>query len=435
MKLLPVTGRILVSARQLVRGFLLIPMTMSLIGTLLAVVAVSLDRTTALHQISDTLVFLNIDAAGARSVLSTIAGAMMTVLSLVYSLTLVVFTLAASNIGPRLLETFTDNRVNQTTIGLLGATFLYSLIVLYIVGDEEVPKISVALAILLSAISFFWLVYFVHDVARRVMVDNEIGRTQRALRHSVHRLLADEPRESPGDRDRIPDGRRFAVKAERAGYVTAVDTSSLVEHAREIGGFIEMKVRPGDFVVEGLPIASIIGDKAEHTDHCVRHAVLLGSARAPEGDLQFGIHLSVEIAMRALSPGVNDSYTAVSAIDHLSGSLCTILQRGAPSSIHCDADDEPRVWLQILTVESIVGTALHPLRRASAGNVLVSLRLVEAIGRMALIGRAEHGAILRRHLRLIAADNNRVLLNRDDRRELAGAIWAAYSRCRVRYGE
>ena len=138
--------------------------------------------------------FFNINEAGARAVLSTIAGAMITVISLVYSLTLIVFTLAASNIGPRVLETFTDNRINQTTVGFLGATFLFSLFVLYVVGDEEVPKLSVAIAILMVTISFFWVVYFVHDTARRILVDNEIARTQKSLRVSIERLLAEEPR-------------------------------------------------------------------------------------------------------------------------------------------------------------------------------------------------------------------------------------------------
>ena len=408
------------------RGFLLLPALLAVGGMLLAMAAVWLDRTEMVAAFTREFTFFNINEAGARAVLSTIAGAMITVISLVYSLTLIVFTLAASNIGPRVLETFTDNRINQTTVGFLGATFLFSLFVLYVVGDDEVPKLSVAIAILMVTISFFWVVYFVHDTARRILVDNEIARTQKSLRVSIERLLAEEPREEESDADAIPDSDYETITAMEAGYITAIYPEKMIGAARKHDLFIRVVTPPGTFVVEGGPIAYVYNGGKDDVETAVRDCIVIGDARAPEGDIRFNIHLMVEIALRALSSGLNDAYTAISAIDHLSASLARILQRGAPTSLLCDDDDTPRVWLDLIEVHDIVGTALHPLRRAARGNMLVTLRLAHAIGRMCGVTRMEHAETLRFHLRLLAFDAKSSLDNPSDREELAEAIADAH---------
>ena len=422
---------LLLRLRRLVRGFLFVPAMIASTGVLLAIAATWVDRSGLFEPLFEAVPFLDITVSGARAVLGTIAGAMMTVISLVYSLTLVVFTLAAGNIGPRLLETFTGNRVNQSTIGLLGATFLYSLLLLYAVGDDEVPRLAVAIAIALATLSFFQVVYFVHDTAKRVMVDNEIGRTQRSLRSAIDRLLDEEPAEKADDRDAVPDGEGRAVIARRSGYVTAVEAPPILHEATKKDGFVRVVARPGHFILASTPIAYLHDegehDKAKRIDEDVLHAsILLADARAADGDILFNVHLSIEIALRALSPGINDPYTAISAIDQLSASLGMILQRGAPSSLVCDDDEKPRVWLELIEVGEIVGTALHPLRRVASGNVMMTLRLIAAVGRMALVTRSEHAYLLKTHLRLIATDANTAVRNRDDRREIAEALRHAH---------
>ncbi|MBD8876611.1 DUF2254 domain-containing protein [Roseibium polysiphoniae] len=411
--------------QKLFRGFLFIPVLLALSGAIMALIAIWADRSGVIEPGSALSSFLDISTDGARSVLSTIAGAMMSVISLVYSLTLVVFTLAAGNIGPRLLETFANNRVNQITIGLLGATFLYALIVLYVVGEETVPHISVAVAITLAVISFFWLVYFVNDVSRRIMVDNEIGRTQKSLRAAIDLLLRSEPEENADDRKVIPETAGTEVTSSASGYVTAINGKRLMELAEENDGFIEVLVQPGSYVIEGMAILRLYQGGREIDPETLRTVFQTRYARAPEGDIQFSIHLNVEIALRALSPGINDAYTAISAIDHLSASLGRIVQRGAPTAIIRDKQDTPRVWLSILSVSDILDAALNPLRQASCGNVLVSERLIQALGRMALVCLPRHKSILQKHLRRIASDARQKLISHADREEIARALSSA----------
>jgi uncharacterized membrane protein len=410
---------------RLIKGFLFIPVCIALLGAALAFLTLYIDKLGLLSNLFDLFGYDSISVDGARSVLSTIAGAMMSVISLVYSLTLVVFTLAAGNISPRLLETFASNRTTQITIGLLGATFLYALFVLFVVEDGREVRFSVGMSIILAATSFFWLVYFVNDVAGRIRVDAEIGRIQTSLRNSIDMLLASEPREQPNDRDGIPDLPVSSVPASRSGYVTLIDSERLSAFARHIEGFVEVLVLPGTFVIEGMPIAEIRTRADEPGLDDLHLAFKVSKARAPEGDVQFSVHLMVEIALRALSPGINDSYTAMSAIDHLSASFARILQRGAPSALVCDEDGAPRVWLNLLEVNDIVKTAMRPLRQSARTNILVLDHLVQALGKMAHVCRQEHLPLIRQQLLEIAMDAKQAVRSKPDRAQLARRIFLA----------
>ncbi|WP_299815854.1 DUF2254 domain-containing protein [uncultured Roseibium sp.] len=407
---------------RLFKGFLFIPVCIALLGAVLALFALLVDDLGLLKGAFSAIKFEVIGADGARSVLSTIAGAMMSVISLVYSLTLVVFTLAAGNISPRLLETFASNRTTQITIGLLGATFLYALLVLFMIDGTRDVRFSVTISIALAAISFFWLVYFVNDVASRIRIDTEIGRIQASLRTSIDTLLSSEPREQPNDRELIPSLPVHPVPATESGYVTFIDSAKLMTLARDLDGFVEVLVPAGAFVIEGMPIAEVRTKVEEPDVKGLRLAFRIGKARAPEGDIQFSVHLMVEIALRALSPGINDAYTAISAVDHLSASLARILQRGAPSSLLQDDDDTPRLWMKLLPVRDILNAAVRPLRQSSMSNILVLDHLITALEKMARVCRPEHLPLLESQLLDIASDANLVIRSRPDRKQIADCL-------------
>jgi uncharacterized membrane protein len=410
---------------RLTKGFLFIPICITLLGAMLAFAAFLIDDMGLMDGAFKLFSYDTISVDGARSVLSTIAGAMMSVISLVYSLTLVVFTLAAGNISARLLETFASNRTTQITIGLLGATFLYSMIALFGVDENEDLRFSVILCIILASASFFWLVYFVNDVAGRIRVDAEIGRIHSSLRFSIDDLLTNEPREQPNDCNEIPDLPIWIYNATYSGYITFIDSNQLIEIAKSLDGFIEVTVSPGTYVIEGMPIAKVRTAEEEPDLKRLEKTFQIEKARAPEGDIQFSVHLMVEIALRALSPGVNDSYTAISAIDHLSASVARILQRGAPSSLITDDEDTPRLWLTILEMHDLLDTAVGPLRQAARGNVLVLHHFISALEKASLVCRKEHLPLVSTQLFNIAQDAVFSIEGKPDRQQIARKLWAA----------
>ena len=356
-----------------------------------------------------------VGADGARLVLSTIAGSMITVASLVFSMTLVALTLAASNIGPRLLDRYISNRVNQVALGLFLATFVYSLIVLRAVIDDDsmvfVPHLSVSLAMVLAILSFGWLIAFIHELATSIQIDNTVARVAGELIDALHRFPDDGP--SPGDPSPATLGQRAiragmphtSVTAGASGYIQVIDADALVDIAREHEAIIEMVRRPGHFVIPTIELARVRGttEPDEGLADRIRGCVILGPKRTAAQDLEFSVTQLVEVAARALSPGVNDFYSAIACVDHLTAALALALEKGLPSNLRHDDAGRLRVELYPLAFQDLADAALDPIRQAAADNVAVSIRLLESLTMLATCASssverkvlAEHGELVR----------------------------------------
>lgn len=408
---------------RLTRSFVLVPAVIGVIGVLTAI-AVVMTGNSAHDWV--VLVFPNPSLETARSVLSTIAGSALTVLSLVYSLTLVVFTLAAGNIGPRLLTRFTEDRVIQVTAGVLAATFLYSILILQRSESGIDHALSTGVAVLWTVLSISLVIVFIHNVATRITIDEEIARIGRTLSKHIEALIKESSDDARSERDAGPDlddlrppGEATDLAAARNGYVDAIDLEHLFKRACEHDLFIEVHATPGQFVVQGCPLLTYTGDLDEVDHEDLRRAFMISHNRTPEADLNFSILLMVEIAQRALSPGLNDGFTAIAVIDHLSGAFSKILTRPEPSPLRRDEDGDPKLWCELVSVDRLLGTAFHPLRRDGLSSVTVTLRLLAALERLATISLPRYHARLRHHVALIAEDGAASNFNEDDRSEMA----------------
>lgn len=403
-------------AARLNRGLLLLPMVVGVTGIVCAALVIAWgDYGEWLAQ----FVFPAPDIQTVRSVLSTIAGSALTVLSLVYSLTLVVFTLAAGNISPRLLTRFAEDSLIQTAAGVLAATFFYAVIVLQR-ADTVSPAIATGIAVLWSIGSISLLIVFIHKVATRITIDEEIGRIGATLASYIDEIL-EEAEEEDNAKEAMeieryrPPGDMHQLIARRSGYIEAIDLATLTQIASNYDLFVEIEATPGQFVVEGCPLANYVGTGAQKAHGPLRRTFMVGRQRTPEADLDFSILLMVEIAQRALSPGVNDGFTAIAVIDHLSSAFARILRRRSPSPLYRDASGRPRIWLETARIDRLLNSAYHPLRREAMGNVTVVLRLVASLRRLARVSREDYHVYLERHVRLIANDMRAATCNAEDR--------------------
>lgn len=385
---------------RLKRSFWLLPLLGCVLGIVLAAAAKQLDAPGGFDGDDVLPAFASIEAENARSLLATIAGAMATMLSLAYTLTLVVFTLAAGALAPRLLESFSDNRANQIAIAVLGGSFVYALVSLYLINSDTQPRYAAFGGILLAVISVGTLVYFVHDVAQRVLVDNEIARASERLRAAVElefQADAPEPVEDPR-----PMGRReLEIFAERSGYIQTISRSSLISRAAEQDAFVALEVAPGDFIAEGSLIARLHGGRdaamgEEDWPKAVNTALVLGPSRTSERDVLFCVHLLVEIALRALSPGVNDSFTAVRCIDQLSAALAKAAGMHPRQAIRTDDDGAPRLAAAQVTFEDLLDAAFKPICRDAERNLLAQAALRRAFDRLRAIAPEEKRPLIDR---------------------------------------
>ncbi len=337
----------------------------------------------------------------ARAILTAVATAAMTALSLAYSLTLVVFTLAASSIGPRLLKRFTTERANQITAGLLGGTFLYALIVLGTSGKEP-ARIATVVAGLLAAASVVQLIWFVRTVAQSVSIDDELAKIALRLKDGLARLK----HHSSGDDD-VPGDNEFlpVVAVDDAGYLARLDRSVLLSTAIKDDLIIKVDRSEGDYLLPNTHVLSTNRPLRDAAYVALCKAVRQEPARSDTGTVHFSINLMVEIALRALSPGVNDTFTALAVSDMLSGALAEIASSEPRPEVLRDPDGRPRVILPGATFPMLLNTAYHPLRRAAAGNGLMTEGLARGLRRLHSVASAnarrtveEHAGLLLRQM-------------------------------------
>ncbi|MBU4563304.1 MAG: DUF2254 domain-containing protein [Desulfarculus sp.] len=330
--------------------------------------------------------------AGARAVLSTIAGSMITVAGLVFSLTMVVLSLASSQFGPRLVRNFMDDTGNQLVLGTFVATFVYCLVVLRTIegaGSDPLPSLSVSVGLALALASLGVLIYFIHHVASSIQANNLLARVGREFEDSVRRLF---PEATDGlaawPTPEMPQG--FAQRAEelwvrQSGYLQMIDHGRLFDLAREKDLLIQVTRRPGDFVIKGNPLCLVWPPESFTPDLAVRlqRSFTMGVERTEAQDVEYVARLLAETALRALSPGMNDPYTAVTCIDWLGSGLALLAGRGRRPAFRLDESGELRLVYQEVSFPLVAEGCLEPIRRAARENVMCTVRLLEVLAALA----------------------------------------------------
>lgn len=351
---------------------------------------------------------------GARTLLSTLAGSMITVAGVTFSITMVALTLASSQCGPRLLANFKRDAGSQVVLGTFLATFLYSLLVLRTVqGGEDpfVPHVSVTVALVLAVASLGVLIYFIHHVSELIQVDRVAAAVARDLDGVIdafsrprERAAAGHP-EQPAREAPAPDeGQAAVVPAARGGYLQAVDEAGLLETAVADDLLIRLEHKPGDFLVQEGVLARVWPPErlTEAITTRINGAVILGDRRTAEQDIKFCVDELVEIAVRALSPGVNDPFTATICIDRLTAGLARFLQRELPPADLCDECGRLRLVVPRVTTMEVVDAAFNHIRECARGSAPVTIHLLQTLALLAGYARTEEGReALRRQAAMI----------------------------------
>lgn len=391
-------------------------MTLAAIGLSLATIA--LDEAVK-HEVVEKIGLLYTGGPeGARAVLSTIAGSMMTVVGIVFSITIVALTLASTQFGPRLLRNFMKDTGNQIVLGTFIATFIYCLLVLRTVrvgnGEDFVPHISVTLAIMLALASIAVLIYFIHHMASSIQASNIIATVggeldkaiERLFPHMLGREAPDERQASRAEHDILHDFDRRAqrVAATRTGYVQACDSDALMKIAEQRDLILRLDRCMGDFVSQGNVLLTVwAGERIdEDLSKKLNDGFILGNERTLEQDIKFGINQLVEIAVRALSPGVNDPFTANTCVDQLGATLCALAERDIPSPYRYDEQDRLRVIAEPATFADITDAAFNQIRQYAGSSAAVTIRLLETLAVIATRVRKEQDRqAIRRHAVMI----------------------------------
>lgn len=405
----------------LVEKFWIIPGLMVIAGVLGAIGLIEIDRSGILP---DSLLqgrwLYNGGGTGARTLLGAVASSTIGVAGTVFSITIAALSLAAGQMGPRLLRSFTHDRGNQITLGAFLATFSYALMVLRSVRTQDegvfVPHLSLSVSILLAFACVGMLVYFVGHMAGRINVDTVIDLVGEDVRSAIDRLTTSEPQTALADTQCWDQAA--PVLDTRRGYLQRLDQEALANWAQDHKAAIRLLVRPGDYVFPGAPFAVILwkeqtGNLAAISE-AINAATLLSSERTSSDDLEYTVRQLVEVAVRALSPGINDPHTAISVLDRLGAALCDLVSRSFFTGIW-PHEGRPSLVVPSVDYDGLTDAMFHMIRQNAAGSTAVLTRLLEVLASVASCEpRSDRHATLARHAKLVTADARQTIKNSSD---------------------
>lgn len=411
-----------------------VPTLMVTAAILLAFALVFLDAGIKHDWLPDYPLLFGAGSDGARGMLTAIAGSMVTVAALIFSLTLSTLAQVSSQYTSRVLRNFMRDRANQVVLGFFVSIFVYCLIVLRTIrgGDEGgfIPSLAVLMGLVLALVSIGVLIFFIHHMATSIQASNIIRHATEETQKAIGRLFPEELAEQ-ADPEQAQKLLRQAgelcwlpVPARATGYVQSLDEEGLLTLAGKLAGVVRMEHGIGGFVARGAALVSVARyDEAavvltEELAEQVSRCFSLGPQRTTEQDASFGLRQIVDIALKALSPGVNDTTTAIMGIDHLGALLAQLADRHFQQPLRAD-----QAWVRIIAVRPTFGkyvaTAFDQIRLSADGNVAVYLRLLTAL---ATIGQRTHAAERRQALRqqadLIAEAARRTLATDYEREQV-----------------
>ncbi|MFI4847531.1 MAG: DUF2254 domain-containing protein [Gimesia chilikensis] len=386
-------------------SFWFVPSIMSLFAIALAMGTCQLDELIA--SSNRELSWFSTTAEAARSTLSSVAGATIALAGVVFSITVLTLSIASSQFGSRLVRNVMSDSIADLVIGQYVGTSLYCMLVLQTVREGKngtdvfTPQLGTAVGLILGLICMGMLILFIHHVATAMQAPTIITAVARDLDLAVDRLFPERIGERPDEEESrlsIEDLRaelsdnNITVASQAEGYIEGIDGESLVSLACEAEGVVELLCKPGDFVTREKLLARIwLPRDTEKTDdmttsytNSVNRVIIVGPRRTPRQDVGYAARELVEIALRALSPGINDPFTAMSCVDRLGGALGRLVERSVPLRIRRDGESIARVLItEADGFPDVLIQSFGQIREYGASSTAVSLTILKALTEIA----------------------------------------------------
>ncbi|MBK8752650.1 MAG: DUF2254 domain-containing protein [Candidatus Competibacteraceae bacterium] len=414
--------------QEMQSSFWFLPAVMVLDAVVLATLLIILDASVDLQVVERWPLLFGAGAAGARGLLTAVASSMVTVAGVVFSITIVALSLTSSQYTSRVLRNFMRDRVNQVVLGIFVGIFAYCLVVLRTIrgGDEGafIPPLAVLTGLILAFVGIAVLIYFIHHISKSIQASFIIATAAQETLAAVDQLFSQELGESA---EEDTDGylvKSFAeqawsaVPSRKTGYIESIDSDALLNLARKYQTIVRMEHGIGEFVVEGTPLISVAkrGGLDDATTDELNGVYVIGRQRVVEQDAAFGIRQIVDIAMKALSPGVNDTTTAVICVDYLTAILARLATRRITASHWMDDQRELRVMARGPSFESLLNEAFDQIRQNAESNVAILLRMLGSLQTIAVLTSSPNRRwLLQQKVEEIAEAAERTIVSPHDR--------------------
>ncbi|MEO8287274.1 MAG: DUF2254 domain-containing protein [Chloroflexota bacterium] len=394
----------------------------------LAYLMVWLDRTVGNSVAANLPLVFEAGPEGTRDMLSTIAGSMLTVASVAFSFTIVVFSFASSQYASRTLHSFMDDNTNQIVLGTLLGSFVYCLLILRttrIENDQDfVPVLSATFALLLAIVDLMLFILFIHHVSESIQAYHIINRVGQATNKAIIGLYPEhmQRRDAQDDSDeRVAAFEMSEVLAGQSGYIQMVYGRQLLDMAVRHDLVVVLHKSVGNFVLKNELLATV-GPADRVSDDLVRQirdAFASGPHRTIYQDPLYGMLQLSDIAIKALSPAINDPNTAVMALNEMSLVLRQLAARELPRHVLLDKNGQARIIAPVLTFDAMAAHAFDQVRRYGMGDATIPAKMLDVIAEIAercdLPGQR---AVLKEHVKAIMRDADRHIENERDRAQI-----------------
>jgi uncharacterized membrane protein len=406
--------------------FWVVPTLLIVVAALLFTVTIEIDWAAYHHHLSLPWWVKTGSADAGRQVLIAIAAAIITTVGVVFSITILALTLASQQFGPRMMRNFIRDPGNQLTLGIFVATFVYSVLALGSItslpGGDFVPHLTITVSEAFLLVDLAVLVYFIHHIAKSIQLPEVIAGIARDLERAIDaEFPVREPLrdENSGGSSSVPaeltdklNLRGAEVTAKQSGYLQFVSYSELVDIAETLDAVIRLSHRPGHFVVANRRLATVWpAGAAGQVAAALDKAHVTGPHRTLSQDPVFAIDQLVEIAIRALSPAVNDTFTALTCIDWLSAGLSEVSMRVLEEGIYRGRSGKVRLIEFDPNYSRMVNRAFDKIRQAGRGMPAVDIRLIDALSHISenTVSRRQRDVLLRQAQMILRAAEKEVV--------------------------
>ena len=408
-----------------------VPAVLIVVATLTFAATFMIDVAAYFHHLQlPTWLRSGTSQSGALQVLIAIAAAIITVVGVVFSITILALTLASQQFGPRMMRNFVRDVGNQVTLGVFVATFVYSVLALGSITvfphGNFVPHLSITVAEVLLLGDLAVLIYFINHIAASIQLPAVIAGIARDLESAVNTEFpiineADavdasaNPRrlepEDPAELLAIIEDRGGVVLASKSGYLQFVGYAQLAKLAKLVDAVIRLDYRPGHFIVAGRPVAKVFPrGAAKQVEKALAKAHVTGPHRTLMQDPVFAIDQLVEIAIRALSPAVNDTFTALTCLDWISSGLSQISGRDFTERVYRDDEGRIRLIGADWSYPKMVNRAFDKIRQSARGMPAVIIRMLDSLDAVvgATTSKSQRDVLLRQGEMILSSSQESV---------------------------
>lgn len=413
--------------RTLRASFWLLPALMVVLTILLSILTLRLDHTLEKIDLSgDFTIIWEGDAQSAELLLSTIAGSVITLTGVVFSITIVTLSLASAHYGSRILRNFMLDIGMQMVLGVFISTSLYCLLILKKVNGDEphqafIPNLSITISILFGILTLGMLIYFIHHVAVMVQFSKIVSKLGNDLFKMIAKRYPDQINETEIVENQLNISEfeySFSIPAPIVGYLQAVDYCKLLKIAEQENFIIHILYRSGNFIIQNSDLVKIYSSQPSFNTKLktiIQKAFIIGFERNPTQDLEFAVDQLVGIALRMLSFNVNDTLSANACIDHLGAALCLICKRKLYPSYWYDQNKQLRLISKQMTFSGLADAAFNQIRQYGSQSATVIIHLLEIFRHIVIFAQTnEQIMAIRKHIYMVKSVGEK-LPNQNDR--------------------